>query len=315
MAFLESRNRSTVTHFLLLGFSNDADIQIVLFLIFLVVYVVLLVANILLILAVTFDPRLHNPMYFFLINLSIINICGPSAIVPRMLVDFLSGDKSIVFAACAAQMFLNFLMGGSECLLLVFMAYDRYVAICKPLHYSRIVKISVCALMATVTWLTSFSTSSLNIFIVYRLTFCGPYIINHFLCTFPHLMILSCSDTSVSNSMAFIGSAPILLIPLLLILFSYYKILSSIKGIRGGRYKAFSSCTPHLIVVTLYYGLAMVTFMKRNVSVNDNSDKIVSLIKIISLFYVIIIPMLNPMIYSLRNKDVIRALRHLVRLQ
>uniref|UniRef100_A0A8C5MC83 Olfactory receptor n=1 Tax=Leptobrachium leishanense TaxID=445787 RepID=A0A8C5MC83_9ANUR len=299
---MESKNHSTVTHFILLGFSSDPKIQLILFLIFLVFYVVLLVANILLILAVTFDPRLHNPMYFFLINLSIINICGPSVSVPRMLVDFLSGDKSIVFVACVTQIFFNTLLGISECLLLVFMAYDRYVAICKPLRYNEIMNRSVCALMAMVTWTVCFATSSLNIFIVYSLTFCGPNIINHFMCLSRYLAILSCSDSSALDFIIFIGSATILLVPLLLILFSYYKIISSIKGIHGGRYKAFSSCTPHLIVVTLFFVSLTVNSITTNVSVDDNIGKV------LSVFSVIIIPMVNPMVYSLRNNDVIGAL-------
>uniref|UniRef100_A0A8C5M810 Olfactory receptor n=1 Tax=Leptobrachium leishanense TaxID=445787 RepID=A0A8C5M810_9ANUR len=310
MAFMESRNHSTVTHFILLGFSSDPNIQIVLFFIFLVVYVVLLMANILLILAVTFDPRLHNPMYFFLINLSVINICGPSVIVPRMLVDFLSEDKSIMFASCVTQGFFNIFLVGCECLLLVFMAYDRYVAICKPLRYNEIMNRSVCALIAIFTWTVSSAMSSIYIFIVYTLTFCGPNIINHFMCSSKYLMILSCNDTSRSNSLSIFGSSAILLVPFLLILFSYYKIISSIKGIRSRRYKAFSSCTPHLIVVSLFYLSATVYSMRTNVTVDNNTGG-----KVLSVFCVIIIPMVNPMIYSLRNDDVIGALRHLVRLQ
>uniref|UniRef100_A0A8C5MBQ1 Olfactory receptor n=1 Tax=Leptobrachium leishanense TaxID=445787 RepID=A0A8C5MBQ1_9ANUR len=303
---MENRNHSTVTHFILLG---DPMVQVVLFLIFLVVYVALLVANILLILVVFIDHRLHNPMYSFLVNLSVINICGPSAIVPRMLVDFISGNKSIVFAACVAQMFFSFVMRGCESLLLVFMAYDRYVAICKPLRYNRIMKRSVCVLMITVTWTVSFAMSSVNIFFLCSLTFCGSNIINHFMCSFPSVMLLSCSDSSVLDFMTFLLSATILLVPLLLILLSYYKIISSIKGIHSRRYKAFSSCTPHFIVVTLYYGMAVIISMSPKVSVDGNREKV------FSVFYVIIIPMLNPMIYSLRNKDVHRALRHLAQLQ
>uniref|UniRef100_A0A8C5M4V9 Olfactory receptor n=1 Tax=Leptobrachium leishanense TaxID=445787 RepID=A0A8C5M4V9_9ANUR len=309
MAFMESRNRSTVTHFTLLGFSGDPNVQIVLFLIFLFIYVVLLVANILLILVVTIDCRLHNPMYFFLVNLSIVNIGGPSVTVPRMLVEFVSGNKSIVFAACVTEIFFSLVLGGCECLLLVFMAYDRYVAICNPLHYNTIMNRSVCALMIAVTWTVSFATSSLNIFFLCRLTFCGSNIINHFLCSYTSLIFLSCSDTSALDFMIFLGSTTLLLVPFLLILLSYYKIISSIKGIDSRQYKAFSSCTPHLIVVILYYGTAVIIFMRPKVSVDGNRNKV------LSVFYVITIPMLNPLIYSLRNKDVHRALRKLFRLQ
>uniref|UniRef100_A0A8C5M6R1 Olfactory receptor n=1 Tax=Leptobrachium leishanense TaxID=445787 RepID=A0A8C5M6R1_9ANUR len=294
-------NHSTVTEFILLGFSSDPKIQIVLFLIFLAVYVVLLVANILLILTVIVDPRLHNPMYAFLINMSIINVGGPSAIIPKMLLDFLSGDKSIVFAACVTQLFFNFVMGGSECVLLVFMAYDRYVAICKPLRYNTIMNISACTWMITVTWSVSSILSTVDIFFLCRLTFCGPNIINHFFCSFQSIRDLSCSDTSVLDILAFLGGAIILLVPLLLIILSYYKIIAAIKRIQSGRYKAFSSCTSHLIVVTLYYGLALVTFMRPKVSVDDYRDKV------LSVFYLIIIPLLNPIIYSLRNKDVTKG--------
>uniref|UniRef100_A0A8C5M8J1 Olfactory receptor n=1 Tax=Leptobrachium leishanense TaxID=445787 RepID=A0A8C5M8J1_9ANUR len=304
---MESRNRSTVTEFILLGFTSDHSLQVLLFLIFLLVYVALLGTNILLILSVTFDQRLHNPMYFFLINLSIMNIGGPSAIIPKMLMGFLSGDKSILFEACMAQIFLSSVLGGSEFILLLFMAYDRYVAICKPLMYSSIMSASACTWMIIVTWTVSSITSSVNVLLLCNLSFCGPNIVDHFFCVFASLMRLSCSDTSVLDALTLLGSAFILLIPLLLIILSYYKIIASIKRIRSGRYKAFSSCTSHLIVVTMFYGMTLVMFMRPKVSVDNNRDKIML------AFYVIFFPMLNPVIYSLRNKDVHRAWRKLQR--
>uniref|UniRef100_A0A8C5M6I1 Olfactory receptor n=1 Tax=Leptobrachium leishanense TaxID=445787 RepID=A0A8C5M6I1_9ANUR len=304
---MESRNRSTVTEFILLGFTSDHNLQVLIFSIFLI-YMVILVANTLLILAVIFDHHLHNPMYFFLVNLSIINIGNPSVIVPKMLVDFLSGNKGILFAPCVTQAFFNLIMGGIEFILLLFMAYDRYVAICKPLRYSTMMSTSACVWMITLTWILITITSSVNISILFSLSFCGPNFINHFFCLYTSLAHLSCSDTSIVNMLMLIESVFLMLIPLLLIILSYYAIIASIMRIQSGRYKAFSSCSSHLAVVTLFYGFALIMIMRPHDSVEDYKDKI------ISIFYVIIIPMLNPLIYSLRNKDVHRAMRRLGRL-
>uniref|UniRef100_A0A8C5M855 Olfactory receptor n=1 Tax=Leptobrachium leishanense TaxID=445787 RepID=A0A8C5M855_9ANUR len=299
------QNHSSVTEFIILGFSSDPGTQIELFLIFLASFMVLLAVNGLLILVVSFDHHLHKPMYFFLVNLSIIHISSSVAFIPKMLIIFSGGDRRISFVGCTAQVFLNFLLGGCECYSLVFMAYDRYVAICKPLRYNMIMSTSACIWMIVVSWTASSIMSLVDIFFLCSKTFCGPNTVNHFFCNFPSLMILVCDDMSVLIILAFVGSAIVLLLPLLLILFSYYKIIASIKGIRFGRYKAFSSCLPHLIVVTLFYVLAIVIFTKPNSSAE----------KIVSVFYIIITPILNPIIYCLKNEDVRKALKRMGRLQ
>ncbi|XP_063297662.1 olfactory receptor 10A7-like [Pelobates fuscus] len=295
---MDRGNRSTVTEFILLGLTNDPNIQILLSFFLIVIYTSAFTANSLLILAVSFDHRLHNPMYFFIINLSFLNLFSPSITIPKMLEHSLSGKKSISLAGCTSQIFFYLLLGQSECNLLVLMAYDRFVAICKPLRYNMIMDRSTCAWMITVIW----TVSSVI------LTFCNPNIINHFICEIPSLLPLSCSDTSVLDSMRFGGGIVFLLFPLALILFSYFRIIISITRIHSGRYKAFSTCSSHLIVVTLFYGTAMVLYLRPRLPVSDNTDKLTS------VFYVIFTPVLNPLIYSLRNKDVLRAMRRLVSL-
>ncbi|XP_063297663.1 olfactory receptor 1J4-like [Pelobates fuscus] len=302
---MNSRNRSTVTEFILLGLSSDPSVQIILFIIFLVAYIASLAANCLLILAVSVDRHLHNPMYFFLVNLSIVNLGGPSVSVPKMLLNFLYGDKSILFAGCATQIFFSLLLGLIEGILLVFMAYDRFIAICKPLRYHMVMNRSACTWMIAVTWTVSCVMSSADTFLLCSLTFCGPNTINHFFCVIPSLMLLSCNDNSLFDILILFGSTALLLIPLILIIFSYYKIMASILRIQSGRYKAFSTCLSHLIVVAMFYVIATVMFMQPSSSVDDNRDKIVS------VFYVVVTHLLNPLIYSLKNKDVLRAMRRL----
>ncbi|KAM8953302.1 olfactory receptor 2D3-like [Pelodytes ibericus] len=303
-----SRNDSTVAEFILLGLSTDPTVQLLLFQFFLLVYMATLSGNILLIMAVICDRRLHNSMYFFLVNLSFINLCGTSVTMPKTLANFLYESKSISFAGCLTQIFFYLVLGESECILLVFMAYDRFVAICNPLRYGAVMSRSACARMVAGTWMTSFVISSVDIVFVYQLTFCGPNIINHYCCEIPSLLHLSCGDTSVMDGLRFGGSIFFLPVPLLLILCSYYKIVVSIIRIQSGRYKAFSTCFSHLIVVSMFYGAGMFMYLRPRRTVADNLDKIVS------IFYTAITPTLNPLIYSLRNKDVLRALGRLGRL-
>ncbi|KAM8953303.1 olfactory receptor 2D3-like [Pelodytes ibericus] len=299
---MESRNESVVTDFILLGLSNVQNVQVLLSLLFLVVYTTSLAGNVLLILAVGCDRRLHNSMYFFLVNLSFNNLCGPSTTVPKMLVNFLSGKRSISLAGCQAQSFFYLLFGESECLLLLFMAYDRLVAICKPLHYNVVMTRLACSGMATISWTVSFIMSLVSIVLTSRLTFCGPNVIDHYFCEVNSLIRLTCDDTSVVDGISFGSSLVLLLVPLLLILGSYCKIVTAIIRIQSGRSKAFSTCLSHLVVVTLFYGTAMFMYMRPGLSVSD---------KIGSVLITVITPTLNPLIYSLKNRDVLRALRKL----
>ncbi|XP_073481045.1 olfactory receptor 13C3-like [Aquarana catesbeiana] len=302
-----TQNQSTVMEFILLGLSVDPFIQVVLFHIFLVVYMTTLTGNLLLILAVRADKHLHTSMYFFLSSLSFLDICYSSSIVPKMLVNFLSPKKSISFTGCAVQLFFSLLLGGTECMLLAFMAYDRYVAICIPLHYNMIMNAMASFRMISISWLSGCIVSSLDTYLTFRLKFCGPNIINHFFCELPLLIRLSCSDISTVNTLQLVGTAIFLFIPLSLILFSYIIIITAVMTIRLGKSKAFSTCISHLVVVIIFYGSAMFMYGRPKHLVTEDTDKKVS------VFYTVITPMMNPLIYSLRNKDVQKAMMQLIR--
>ncbi|XP_063297653.1 olfactory receptor 2D3-like [Pelobates fuscus] len=302
---MDNGNASRVTELILLGLSTDPGVQILLFEVFLIVYLATLAGNIILIVAVKTDKRLHSSMYLFLANLSFIDVCYTSVIVPKMLLDFLATNKIISFTGCAVQIFAYLFLGESECILLAFMAYDRYIAICNPLRYNTIMSIRSCAGMISAAWMTGCVVSSVDLFFVCLLTYCGPNVIDHFFCEATSLILLACSDTSINRSVTFAGGCILLLIPVALILFSYVQIIASIVKIRSGRSKSFSTCFSHLFVIVIFYGTAIFTYMRPRHSGTDTTDKMVS------VFYTIITPMLNPLVYSLRNKDVQRALRRI----
>ncbi|XP_068089298.1 olfactory receptor 10C1-like [Hyperolius riggenbachi] len=300
-------NQSTVTEFILLGLSEDPLVQIVLFHMFLVAYITTLAGNLLLILAVRTDKRLHNSMYLFLANLSFLDICYTSVIVPKMLVDLLYLKKSISYIGCAFQVFFYLFLGETECILLALMAYDRYVAICHPLRYNMMMNTTVCLWMISTSWWTACMISSVDIYFVLSLTYCGPNTINHFFCEVPLLMQLSCSDTSSVNILKLMGSAILLFIPFLLILISYFRIMVAIARIPTGKYKSFSACSSHLVAVIILYGTAMFMYVRPEHFAKEGTDKLVA------VFYTVITPMINPLIYSLRNKDVHRAMKRALR--
>ncbi|KAM4694454.1 olfactory receptor 5A2-like [Discoglossus pictus] len=299
-------NHSRVTEFILIGLSSDPKMQMILFPFFLLIYMVTLSLNLLLISAVRIDHRLHSPMYFFLSSLSFLDICYTSITVPKMLVNFLALKKTISFIGCAVQIFFFLILAETECFLLAFMSYDRFVAICYPLRYNNIMNKISCVKMITTSWITGGVISMVDMFFIYRIKYNGPNIINHFFCEAPSLLELSCSDRSLNNIVTFVGCIIILFIPLSLTVLSYIYIISAIIRIHSGRYKAFSTCISHLIVVVLFYGTGIFMYMRPRHSV-DTTDKIVS------VFYTIVTPMLNPLIYSLRNKDVQNAVRGLGR--
>ncbi|CAI9596664.1 unnamed protein product [Staurois parvus] len=302
-----TQNQSTVTEFILLGLSSDPFIQVLLFHIFLVAYMITLTGNFLIILAVKTDKRLHTSMYIFLSSLSLLDIWYTSAIVPKMLVNFLSTKKSISFTGCAVQFCVSLTLGQTECLLLAFMAYDRYVAICIPLHYNLIMNTTVSFRIVSISWVTGGVLSSFDTYFTFSLTFCGPNTINHFFCELPLLLRLSCSGISVMNIIKLIFLPLILFIPLSLILISYIRIIIAVMTIRLGKRKAFSTCIPHLVVVFMFYGSAMFMYVRPEHLVTGDTDKRVA------VFYTVITPMLNPLIYSLKNKDVQKAIRQLIR--
>ncbi|KAM5165032.1 olfactory receptor 2D3-like [Mantella aurantiaca] len=305
---MNSRNQSTgiVMEFLLLGLSTDPLVQSLLFPIFLAIYMTTLTGNLLLIVAVRTDMRLHISMYFFLANLSFLDICYTSVIVPKMLINFLSLKKTISFSGCALQVFFYLFMGETECIILALMAYDRYIAICNPLRYNVIMNTTACFWMISISWLSGCFISSIDMYFTFRLTFCGSNTINHFFCEAPLLLHLSCNDISSNNIVKLVGTAILLFIPLSLILISYFRIIVTVMKIHSGKYKGFSTCASHLVVVAIFYGTAIFMYIRPEHSVTENTDKIVA------VFYTVITPMVNPLIYSLRNKDVQRAMRRVV---
>uniref|UniRef100_A0A452HNL4 Olfactory receptor n=1 Tax=Gopherus agassizii TaxID=38772 RepID=A0A452HNL4_9SAUR len=248
------------------------------FRVFLVTYIVTLAGNLLIIVLTLADPALHTPMYFFLRNLSFLEMCYTSVNVPKMLRNLLSGDKTISFIGCAMQTYFTFFLGGSECFLLVSMAYDRYVAICKPLHYPVVMNRKVSTGLAAGSWLSGLLMSFGHTSTIFILPFCRSEI-NHFFCDIPPLLKLACGDTSRNDMAVFIMASFFAIFPFMLILMSYVCIISTILRLpsRAGRRKSFSTCSSHLMVVTLFYGSACIMYLKPNSSYSPDTDKFLSL--------------------------------------
>ncbi|XP_008848185.1 olfactory receptor 10AG1-like [Nannospalax galili] len=293
--------------FILLGFSDVPHLQWILFMIFLFIYLTILMCNSIIILLTKTDPALQTPMYFFLSNFSFLEICYVTATIPRMLADLYTQKGSISVLACATQMCFIFLFGGTECLLLTVMAYDRYVAICKPLQHSLLMNYNVCVQLVAVSWISGIPVEIGQTYQIFSLHFCGSNRINHFFCDIPPLLKLACGDTFVNKIAVYVVAVVFVMVPFLLIIFSYGKIISNILRLSSakGRAKAFSTCSSHLTVVVLFYGTASVTYLQPKPSQSEGMGKL------LSLFYTILIPALNPIIYTLRNKDIMMALRNL----
>ncbi|XP_074052075.1 olfactory receptor 13D1-like [Macrotis lagotis] len=296
---MEKGNFTDVTEFFLVGLSEYRGLQLSLYVLCLVMYLMILLGNSIFIIISILDPCLHTPMYFFLGNLSFLDICYTSSFIPQMLKNFMSKRKSISFTGCALQMIISLGLGCTECVLLAVMAFDRYVAICNPLRYTTIMNNGLCIQMAVWTWIIGCLNSLLSSGLVLIKPFCGN-IIDQFFCEILAVIKLICGDISVNVLVIMVGSIAFLIIPLLLILLSYIFILSTILRINSseGRKKAFSTCSAHLVVVILFYGSALSMYMKPKSKDTKISDEL------ISLSYEIITPMLNPIIYSLRNKEV-----------
>uniref|UniRef100_A0A8C7AJ32 Olfactory receptor n=1 Tax=Neovison vison TaxID=452646 RepID=A0A8C7AJ32_NEOVI len=304
MEHMKMGNYSPVTEFILVGLSKYPELQFFLFTLCLIMYVIILLGNSLLITISILDSRLHTPMYFFLGNLSFLDICYTSSFIPPMLIIFRSETKSISFIGCALQMVISLGLGCTECVLLAVMAYDRYVAICNPLRYPIIMSKVLYVHMAAWSWIIGHLTSLLQTVMTMIMPFCGNNVIDHLTCELLAVLKLICSDITTNVIIMTMISIVILVIPLLLIFISYVFILSSILRINSaeGRKKAFSTCSAHLAVVILFYGSALFTYMKPKSKDTNTSDEI------IGLFYVVT-PMLNPIIYSLRNKEVKEAVK------
>ncbi|XP_058546552.1 olfactory receptor 2D3-like [Neofelis nebulosa] len=298
-------NQTYVTEFVFLGLSQDPHTQLLLFFLFLIIYLLTVLGNLLIIVLIHTDSRLHTPMYFFLRNLSFADLCFSTTTVPQVLVHFLAKRKTISFAGCSTQMFVLLLVGCTECALLAVMSYDRYVAVCKPLHYSSIMTHWLCVQLALGSWVSGALVSLVDTTFTLCLPYQGNNIINHFFCEPPALLKLASTNTYSTEMAIFAMGVVILLAPVCLILVSYWNIISAVIQMQSGegRFKAFSTCGSHLIVVVLFYGSAIFAYMRPNSKIMNERDKM------ISVFYSAVTPMLNPIIYSLRNKDVKGALR------
>ncbi|XP_036622019.1 olfactory receptor 5V1-like [Trichosurus vulpecula] len=303
----ERGNLTVVTEFVFLGFSNHPELQGLFFLIFLVIYLATLLGNFLILTAIRINPVLHTPMYYFLSNLSFLDICYTSTTVPIMLVNFFREKKTITYEGCLSQLFFLVTFAGSECVLLAAMAYDRFIAICHPLRYPVLMSKRVCAYLAAGSWLCGFVNSLAHIWLMATLTLCGPNQISHFLCDIPLLLKLSCSDTSANEVALYVASATIGLSPCLFTAVSYMFIISAILKIQStqGRKKSFSTCASHLTVVVIYYGTGNFNYDQPSSGYSLDVDILVSVL------FCIVTPMLNPIIYCLRNKEVKVALRKL----
>ncbi|XP_006088131.1 olfactory receptor 13C9 [Myotis lucifugus] len=311
---MEWENQTILVEFFLKGLSGYPRLEQLFFVLILIMYVVILLGNGTLILISIVDSHLHTPMYFFLGNLSFLDICYTTTSIPPTLVSFLSERKSISFSGCAVQMFLGLAMGTTECVLLGMMAFDRYVAICNPLRYPVVMSKKSYVPMAAGSWFAGVINSAVQTTLVVQLTFCRN-VINHFSCEILAVMKMACADISDNEFIMLVATTLFTLMPLLLIVISYSLIISSILKIRtsDGRSKAFSTCSAHLTVVIIFYGTILFMYMKPKSKETLNSDDLDVTDKLISMFYGVMTPMMNPLIYSLRNKDVKEAVKHLLR--
>ncbi|KAG8593554.1 hypothetical protein GDO81_000874 [Engystomops pustulosus] len=297
---MEISNQTLPGLFFLLGLSTAPHIQVIGFFIFFIMYIITLAGNCLLLITVRISPKLHTPMYFFLSNLSFIDICFSSTIVPVILVNTISTGNSISVEGCMIQMFCSLILGVSECVLLAIMAYDRFVAICRPLHYSSVMNMRFCIILALIPWIVGFTNSTIQVHITWKLPFCRTHHVDHFFCEVPAFLRLSCRDPWLNEIAMYVAAGIIVLCSFLLTLVSYFYIISTILRIHSsqGRRAVFSTCTSHLTVVTLYYGTLMSIYLQPRSYHSVEKDKIASVL------YTVVTPMLNPIIYSIRNKEV-----------
>ncbi|XP_028718515.1 olfactory receptor 145-like [Peromyscus leucopus] len=298
-------NGSSVTEFILLGLTDNPDLQIPLFLVFLVMYMITALGNLTLIILIVLNSHLHSPMYFFLFNLSFIDLCYSSVVTLKMLMNFLVKKNVIGFAGCMTQLYFFCFFVISECYVLTAMAYDRYVAICNPLMYNVAMSPKVCFFLMIGSYLMGFFDAMIHTGCILRLTFCDGNAINHYFCDLLPLMKLSCTSTYVNEIEIFIVGGKDITLPSIVVFISYGFILSSILQIRStaGKSKAFSTCSSHIIAVSMFYGSCAFMYLKPSSIGSLNEGKVSS------VFYNIVVPMMNPLIYSLRNKDVKVALR------
>lgn len=298
-------NDSKLLGFILVGFSDQPQLELILFGVILFLYFMTLLGNSTIILVSLLDSKLHNPMYFFLSHLSFLDLCFTSSIVPQLLVNLGSSDKSITYGGCVVQLYVSLALGSTECVLLAVMSYDRYVAVCRPLHYSFVMHPRVCSILASMAWLSGVTTTLVQSTLTLQLPFCGNRKVDHFFCEVPVLIKLACVDTTFNQAELFVASVLFLVVPLSLIMMSYENIAQAVLKIKSaiGRRKAFRTCSSHLMVVIIFYGTIIFMYLQPAKSRSKDQGKFVS------LFYTVVTPMLNPLIYTLRNKEVKTALK------
>ncbi|XP_004706273.1 olfactory receptor 1361-like [Echinops telfairi] len=300
-------NQSSVSEFLLLGLSRQPQQQQLLFVIFLSMYLATVLGNLLIILAISADSRLHTPMYFFLSNLSFVDVCFTSTTIPKMLVNHILGSQMISYAGCLTQLYFLIVFADMDNFLLAVMAYDRFVAVCHPLHYTTKMTPQFCALLVTGSWVTASLNALLHTLLMAPLSFCADNRIPHFFCDVS-LLKLSCSDTYLNEMMILVVAGLIMISPFICILISYILIVCTVLRVPStkGKWKAFSTCGSHLAVVSLFYGTIIALYFNPSSTHSAETDTAAT------VMYTVVTPMLNPFIYSLRNKDMKGALRKMV---
>ncbi|XP_062949013.1 olfactory receptor 4A47-like [Cynocephalus volans] len=297
--------RNNVTEFVILGLTQSLQGQKILFVVFLIIYVLTLVGNLLIVMTVVVSPALDAPMYFFLGYLSFMDAVYSTAVTPNMITDLLHERKTISFQACVTQLFIGHLFGGAEILLLVVMAYDCYVAICKPLHYLMITNQRLCVLLLLLAWVGGFVHAVIQLLFVYNLPFCGPNVIDHFICDMYPLLKLACTDTSVIGLTVVANDGAICVVIFVLLLIAYGVILHSLKNLsQEGRHKAISTCGSHITVVVLFFVPCIFMYVRP-------PSSSLPIDKSLTVFYTVITPMLNPLIYTLRNAEMKNAMKKL----
>ena len=305
---MKGTNAGTPAGFILLGFSDQPHLEMLLLLVVSIIYILTLMGNTAIILLSYFNPKLHTPMYFFLSNLSFLDLCFTTSVVPQMLWNLKGPDKTISYTGCVIQLYVALGLGSTECVLLTVMAYDRFNAICRPLHYGVIMYPKLLQQLAALAWISGFVESTVQTILVFQLPLCSHHMVDDFMCEEPALIKTACVDTTFLENELSIASVLYVVIPLGLILASYGCIVRNVLRIKstGGRRKAFGTCGSHLIVVVLFFGtLASIYIQPKSKNTQKYS-------KFLTLFYTVVTPSLNPLIYTLRNKEAKWALRRLL---